>query len=152
MKPGMTEKQRGPLPVLPCGCANLRRAARAVTRLYDQELRRIGLEPTQYSILMALQIKGQATQGALGAVLALDSTSLTRMLALLTKRGWVVARTGPDRRQRLLRLTVAGRRKLREAGEPWRRAQEKLRGKLGEAVWNQMGQLLTEVTRAALEM
>jgi DNA-binding MarR family transcriptional regulator len=142
---------RKPLPVLPCGCANLRRAARAVTRMYDQELRRIGLEPTQYSILMALRIKGEATQGALGTALVLDSTSLTRMLGLLIQRGWVAARPGQDRRQRLLRLTAAGRRKLQEAGEPWGRAQQRLKAKLGEAVWNQMGQLLTEVARVAVE-
>jgi DNA-binding MarR family transcriptional regulator len=120
--------------------------------LYDQELRRIDLEPTQYSILMALRIKSEATQGALSAVLVLDSTSLTRMLGLLIKRGWVAARPGKDRRQRLLRLTASGRRKLKEAGGPWERAQERLKAKLGEAAWSQVGPLLTEVARAALEV
>ncbi|HZD40950.1 MAG TPA: hypothetical protein VE131_09530 [Terriglobales bacterium] len=42
------------LPVLPCACANLRRAARAVTRLYDQELRGTGLNVTQLTLLQAL--------------------------------------------------------------------------------------------------
>ena len=147
-----TTPERTPFPVLPCGCANLRRAARAVTRMYDRELRQIGLEPTQYTILMALEIKGEATQGELGAVLVLDSTSLTRMLGLLIKHGWVAAQTGKDRRQRLLHLTPAGRRKLQEADKPWERAQERLKTKLGEVAWNQMGQLLTEVAQAALDV
>ena len=34
------------LPALPCACSNLRRAARTVTQLYSQELRKAGLEPT----------------------------------------------------------------------------------------------------------
>jgi DNA-binding MarR family transcriptional regulator len=119
--------------------------------MYDQELRRIGLEPTQYSVLWALQIKQEATQGELGRVLALDSTSLTRMLRLLIQRGWVAARPGKDRRQRLLKLTASGQRKLEESGTYWGRAQARLKQRLGEAAWNQMNALLTEMTRAALE-
>jgi hypothetical protein len=36
------------MPELPCACANLRRAARAATRIYNQELLSIELELTQY--------------------------------------------------------------------------------------------------------
>jgi DNA-binding MarR family transcriptional regulator len=67
-------------PVLPCACANLRRAARAVTRMYNRELQPSGLELTQVTLLMALDRTGEITQGNLGKLLALDSTSLTRML------------------------------------------------------------------------
>ena len=137
--------------MLPCPCANLRRAARAVTKMFDQQLRAIGLEPTQYTLLMALDIKGETTQGELGRLLVLDSTTLTRMLELLMKRGWIAARPGADRRQRLLRLTAAGRRKLQQAHAPWERAQQHLKKALGEPAWTQMGTLLTEITRAAVE-
>jgi DNA-binding MarR family transcriptional regulator len=139
------------LPVLPCACANLRRAARAVTRLYDRELRKIGLEPTQYSLLMALNIKGETTQGELGTLLALDSTTLTRMLGLLIKRGWIAARQGEDRRQRLLQLTGSGQQKLEQAQPYWERAQEQLKLRLGEPSWSQMAGLLTEVAGASAE-
>ena len=119
--------------------------------MYDRELRAVGLEPTQYSLLMALDIKGETTQGELGALLALDTTTLTRVLALLVKRDWIAARPGNDRRQRLLRLTPSGRQKLKQARVHWERAQQHLKKNLGEPAWNQMGQLLTEVTRAAVE-
>ena len=137
------------LPVLPCACANLRRAARAVTRMYDRELRATGLEPTQYGLLMALNIKGETTQGELGRLLALDTTTLTRMLRPLTKRGWIAVRPGNDRRQRLLRLTAFGLLKLQQSQPHWERAQRKLHRGLGEPGWSQMGELLTEVTRAS---
>jgi hypothetical protein len=39
----MTTQAEGTLPVLACACANLRRTARAVTRMYNQELRATGL-------------------------------------------------------------------------------------------------------------
>ena len=137
------------LPVLPCACANLRRAARAVTRIYNRELRVSGLELTQFTLLMALNLTGETTQGDLGKLLALDTTSLTRMLRLLTKRGWIGAKAGDDRRQRLLRLTPSGRQKLRQSQPHWERAQRRLQRGLGERSWAQMGGLLAEVARAS---
>jgi len=118
--------------------------------MYDGELRETGLEPTQYSLLMALDIKGETSQGELGALLALDSTTLTRMLRPLMKSGWIAERPGMDRRQRLLRLTRRGRLKLKESQSLWERAQRKLQSRLGEPAWSQMGMLLTQITRASL--
>jgi len=145
----MTTRSDRTLPVLPCACANLRRSARAVTRLYNQELRTTGLELTQFTLLMALGITGESTQGNLGKLLALDTTSLTRMLRLLTKREWIRARRGDDRRQRLLRLTASGREKLEQSRPHWERAQRRLQRGLGEPSWTQMGGLLAEIARAS---
>ena len=145
----MTTRSDRTLPVLPCACANLRRSARAVTRLYNQELRTTGLELTQFTLLMALGITGESTQGNLGKLLALDTTSLTRMLRLLTKREWISARRGDDRRQRLLRLTASGREKLEQSRPHWERAQRRLQRGLGEPSWTQMGGLLAEIARAS---
>ena len=142
---------RRALPVLPCACANLRRAARAVTRVYNRELRPTGLELTQVTLLMALEMTGETTQGKLGKVLALDSTSLTRMLRLLIERRWISEKRGSDRRQRLLRLTPSGEEKLRKAWPYWERAQLRLRKGMGEQTWSQMGPLLAEVLRATKE-
>jgi DNA-binding MarR family transcriptional regulator len=146
----MTTQAEGTLRVLPCACANLRRTARAVTRMYNRELRPAGLELTQFTLLMALNLTGETAQGDLGKLLALDTTSLTRMLRLLTKRGWIGVKAGEDRRQRLLRLTPSGRQKLRQSLPHWERAQRRLRRGLGEASWSQMGGLLAEVTRASV--
>ena len=135
---------------LPCACANLRRAARAVTRLYNRQLQATGLEVTQYTLLMALDLKGEAPQGELGKLLALDTTTLTRMLAPLLKRGWIADRPGNDRRQRLLRLTAAGREKLHSSSPHWERAQARFRQRLGARAWRQMGVLLADVARASM--
>jgi len=137
------------LPLLPCACATLRRTARAVTKMYNQELRDTGLELTQFTLLMALNLTGEITQGNLGKLLALDTTSLTRMLRLLIKRGWIGVKAGEDRRQRLLRLTPSGQQKLDESQPDWERAQKRLRQSLGEASWTQIGILLADMARAA---
>src|SRR5215470_19554518 len=105
----MNAEFQGPLSRLPCACANLRRATRAVSRRYNRELRSAGLEITQYNLLMALNLAGETSQGELGWRLAMDSTTLTRMLELLRKRAWIRVKQGDDRRRRLVSLTPAGR-------------------------------------------
>lgn len=133
---------------LPCACANLRRAARAVTHLYDQELRPTGLEPTQFTLLMTLNATGEVTQGKLGQRLILDSTTLTRSLAPLRARGWISSRRGQDRRERLWKLTTAGRRVLERAQPYWEQAQRRLRKALGQDEWSSLQEVLVRVTRA----
>ncbi|HXY08010.1 MAG TPA: MarR family transcriptional regulator [Terriglobales bacterium] len=117
--------------------------------MYNQELRDTGLELTQFTLLMALNLTGEITQGNLGKLLALDTTSLTRMLRLLTKQGWIGVKTGDDRRERLLRLTPSGQQKLDESRPDWERAQKRLRRGLGEAGWTEIGVLLADMARAA---
>ena len=145
----MPKKSQPSLPELPCACANLRRAARAATRIYNEELRSSDLELTQFTLLMTLDITGETTQKGLGHLLALDSTTLTRTLSVLVERGWIGTNPGQDRREKLLTLTPAGRRKLQQAQPNWARAQKKLRTSLGERTWRQLGQLLANITNAA---
>jgi hypothetical protein len=71
----------------PCLCAALRQAARAVTRVYDAELRGTGLRSTRHSLLRLLDRVGEARQGDPGATASLDETTLTRNLRPLRKCG-----------------------------------------------------------------
>src|SRR2546426_1305764 len=100
---------------LPCACQNLRRATRIVTRIYDQELRKAGLEITQFGLLTALATAGETNQKRLSAGFAMDSTTLTRTLGVLRKQGWVRVKRGNDKRERLFSLTMAGKRAMAEA-------------------------------------
>src|SRR5437667_12246390 len=95
------KQNRLTLSALPCACANLRRAARSVTRLYNRELHSDGIEITRFTSMMALKHVGEISQGALVEIRALDSSSLTRMLKLRNDHGWVQAKADDDRRFRL---------------------------------------------------
>src|SRR5258708_2179500 len=101
---------------LPCACQNLRRLTRILTRIYDQELRKAGLEVTQFGVLTALSQTGETNQKRLSAGLAMDSTTLTRTLALIRKQGWVRVRRGEDRRERLVGLTPGGKAQVGGGG------------------------------------
>jgi len=135
---------------LPCACQNLRRLTRVITRLYDQELRKAGLEVTQFGLLTALATTGEANQKRLSAGFAMDSTTLTRTLGLLHKQGWVQVRQGKDRRERLLSLTRAGKRQMAKAQPYWESAEQKLRQELGDAGWKQMKETISRMTAAAM--
>ena len=136
---------------LPCACQNLRRLSRVVTRIYDQELRRAGLEITQYGLLTALAKVGEANQKRLSAGFAMDSTTLTRTLGLLRNQGWVRARHGKDRRERLFSLTSAGRQQLAMAQPYWEQAERRLRDELGDAGWKYMKETVLPMTEAAMQ-
>jgi DNA-binding MarR family transcriptional regulator len=133
----------------PCLCNALRQATRAVSRLYDEELRGAGLRSTQYSLLRCLSIAGEVRQRDLGELTSLDETTLTRNLRPLTDAGWVAIRPGEDRREKLVRLTDAGAAKLREARPAWERAQERLRSRLPKETWSNLLELLPELTQLA---
>jgi DNA-binding MarR family transcriptional regulator len=100
---------------------------------------------------MALDLTGETSQGKLGELLALDSTTLTRMLELLKKRGWVRSKEGDDRRVRIFRLTTAGREKLQQSMRHWKRAQDRLQTALGEKVMGQLGGLLAEIAAISVD-
>jgi DNA-binding MarR family transcriptional regulator len=135
---------------LPCACQNLRRLSRVVTRIYDHELRRADLEITQFGLLTALAAVGEANQKRLSAGFAMDSTTLTRTLGLLRKQGWVHARRGKDRRERLFSLTEAGQRQMTTAQPHWERAERRLRKELGDVGWKNMKQTVSRMTEAGV--
>ena len=66
-----------------------RRAARALSRTYDQALAGVGLKNTQFSVLYALSRTGPAPIGTLAEALVMERTTLTRNLRPLEREGWV---------------------------------------------------------------
>jgi DNA-binding MarR family transcriptional regulator len=139
------------VPTLPCLCANIRRVSRAITQRYDEALRAVGLTITQYTILQALSLAGEITQGRLGEILAMDSTTLTRTLGVMDRQGWVAKVHGTDRRERRLRLTRAGRSELRRAVPCWEKSQGALRSQLGQERWDNVMKLMNDTASLIAE-
>jgi DNA-binding MarR family transcriptional regulator len=133
----------------PCLCDALRQTARAVSRLYDREMRRHGLRTGQYALLAHVHLVGQIRQRDLGARISTDETTLTRNLSPLIEAGWVGVQSGKDRREKILSLTRAGQAKLRQARPAWERAQNRLRSQLPERAWNQLLVTLPALARIA---
>jgi DNA-binding MarR family transcriptional regulator len=135
---------------LPCACQNLRRATRIVTRIYDQELQKAGLEITQFGLLTALSITGEVNQRRLSEGFVMDSTTLTRTLDRMRNKGWIVVKQGRDRREHRFSLTAAGRRQLAKAKRHWDAAESRLRNELGETGWRDMNETVSLVTKGGI--
>ena len=136
----------------PCLCNALRRASRAVTRLYDDELRTVGLRTTQFSMLAYLNRTGEVKQGDIGDLMLLEQTTVTRNLRPLLSSGWLEIRPGTDRRQRFVAITHSGKEKLREAAPAWISAQKKMKALLSEQTWQDLLTVLPNVAQAATEV
>ncbi|HEV3162595.1 MAG TPA: MarR family winged helix-turn-helix transcriptional regulator [Isosphaeraceae bacterium] len=130
-----------------CICHALRQAARGVSRIYDDELRCIGLRTTQYSLLQWLRRSGEVRQRDLAEVTLHDETTLTRSLRPLVDARWVAVRTGEDRREKWLKITAAGLAKLEEARPAWERAQARMQARLPEGAWRGLMASLQEIAR-----
>jgi DNA-binding MarR family transcriptional regulator len=108
-------------------------ASRVVTRLYDRHFAGSGIEPTQFTLLVAIRLAEPVSVVQLANLLGLDRTTLTRNLRLLQQSALVRTDHAADARKRLLSLTEKGRQSLRNSLPRWKRAQEAALACLGNA-------------------
>jgi DNA-binding MarR family transcriptional regulator len=133
-----------------CACFNIRKAARAITSLYDAVLRPTGLRSTQANLLMGIAWAGTPTISRLAEAMVMDRTTLARDLKPIADQGLVRVTPGGDRRTRQVQLTDAGREKLREIIPLWERAQAKIITEgLGHERWGRLYDDLRDVVRLA---
>ncbi len=132
-----------------CACLALRKAARTVTQIYDEALRPVGLRSTQYTLLTALAIAGDAPLAAIGAHLGMDRTTLSRNLRPLQRAGLVMRAVGePDARRLAVYLTPKGAALIRKALPRWRAAQKKVLEVLGSDAWGRVAHTLERLAPA----
>jgi DNA-binding MarR family transcriptional regulator len=130
-----------------CTCGRLRRAARALTQLYDDLMTPSGLRVTQFSLLRMLASHGTARMSELARVLLLDRTALSRTLDPLVERGFVAIVPGRDARTREVSLTRDGARAIRGAEPYWKRAQAQVAARIGAADLKALIATLAEVEK-----
>jgi DNA-binding MarR family transcriptional regulator len=116
---------------LPCYCATLRQATRALTNLYDKHLNAAGVKSTQFSIMQALDYMGQARNRDLEGALTIDQTTLTRNLAILAREGLIAVLDRPSGREKSWGLTASGAELMTKAKPLWEKAQAEIRSRLG---------------------
>jgi len=150
----MSQRHHHPTPAdaaRDCACFNLRKAARAVTQMYEAALAPTGIHATQFSVLVALALADGAPLSRVADALVMDRTTLTRNLRPLARRGWVRIKAGEDRRERNLSLTRSARAALDRALPLWQQAQARLRERLGDARWERLLADLPSVVTTAQE-
>jgi len=128
-----------------CVCGRLRRAARALTQLYDDAMAPCGLRVTQFSLVRTLLREGPTRITDLANLVLLDRTALSRTLEPLVADGYVRITAGRDARTREVELTRAGRAAYARALPYWQEAQKVVERKLGEPRIDALVELLGSV-------
>ncbi len=134
-----------------CACFNVRRAARAITQLYDRVLAPSGLRATQMTLLVALARAGGIPFTRLAGVLGMDRTTLTRNVAPLERDGLLTMRPGPDRRVKLVAITDKGRTALAGAIPLWEGAQRRITEGVGPGRWGTIRREIQQLAALAGE-
>jgi DNA-binding MarR family transcriptional regulator len=134
---------------LPCACTALRKASRAVGRLYDASLAPTGLNANQLAILRALGRGGPTPLSRLADAMVMDRTSLYRALRPMTADGWVAITDAPTGRTKVVALTDDGRAVMDGAAGRWEAAQSAFVGALGADEWRALHAILGGVIATA---
>ncbi|ABY97188.1 TPA: MarR family winged helix-turn-helix transcriptional regulator [Pseudomonas putida] len=128
-----------------CICTHLRRAARGVSRHYDEALSGFGVNVAQFSLLRHLQRLDRPSITTLAEAMGLERSTLGRNLRVLEAEGLVALADGDDQRNRVVLLTEAGTQLLRAAYPAWEQAQIKLVERLGEGPRDELVRLLDQL-------
>jgi len=120
-----------------CTCQKLRKAARIITRRYDEALKPTGIKGTQFTMLTTISIvDGDATLTDLADYMGMERTTLIRNLKPLERDGLISISAEGFRRARSAEITEKGEETLKKALPIWSSTQQILKDELGEENWN----------------
>lgn len=128
-----------------CNCNNLRRAAQAITKIYDRKLAPSGLTINQYLLLDNILVLSPVSVSDLALYARLDRTTLVRNLKLLEQRGLIIDVSPEGARRRQLQLSAIGKEKRSRAEKLWREAQLFMNEHIGIDKLQQLTELLFEI-------
>ena len=134
-----------------CNCLALRQAARRVSQFYEAHLAPLGLKSSQYSILARLDRLGPMTINELAEALVMDRTTTGRAIRPLERDGLVRIGAAEDGRKRVIGLTAGGRKRVTEARDAWRQAQEQFEKAIGPEAAKSLRAAMTDVVKSIPE-
>jgi DNA-binding MarR family transcriptional regulator len=111
-----------------------RKLARAVTRLYNDRLRPLGLNIAEMNLMAAIAAESSVQPAKLGRAMELEKSTLSRNSSRLVDRGWVEIRDHPHGSGVLLALTGPGKEMLLHALPAWTEAQEQAQSLVAETL------------------
>ncbi|SDO24816.1 DNA-binding transcriptional regulator, MarR family [Paenibacillus sp. yr247] len=136
-----------------CNCAQLRRAARNITRFYDACLSESGLRVTQYSILGHLKHRGPKTMMEIAEMMTMDRATIGHNLRPLERDGLITIQVSEaDRRARIVSITDEGLKRVKQGRAGWDRAQAEFERQFGAQNAASMRQMMDEVASISFEI
>ena len=135
-----------------CTCSELRKAARAITLLYDNAFKSTGLLSTQFNVLQAIYEIDSIRITDLANKLGMDRTTLTRNLSVLERHGFIEISQGKDHRTRIVTATQKGQVAVSKTILMWSEIQCKVKQKLGENSWRELMHNLGQLVKVTEQL
>lgn len=115
-----------------CHCITMRRASNAITDFYDKALEEIGISTSQFSLLVNLSRLEEASTSELAEYVNLERSTLVRNLKPLIEKGFIIDLAKENARNHRYTLSTEGQELLQKGLPLWEKAQQEIRGYLGE--------------------
>lgn len=132
-----------------CVAANIGKAHRIVSRIYEDAFREIGVSAPQFSVLVSLMVGPGSSAGELAEALSADPSTVSRNTELLIQRGLIRMEPGSDRRVRTYYLTDAGQQAVSDGVPRWKAAQRSALHRIGRSRWRFVRRALRSLHPAA---
>ncbi len=105
----------------------IRRAQQISTALFTDECAAFDLTAVQYAALCAIESNPDVDATRLSSLIAFDRSTIGDVVERMEAKRWITRKpSSQDRRVKLLRLSAAGAKLLRQVGPAVRRVQERL--------------------------
>ena len=115
-----------------CIAARLRVMDRAISSIYNQAIRPYGLKITQMNIIVVVSAYGPMEVKPLCRVLNMDSSTMSRALTLIEKKGWLKSQPSGQGKNLIVSSTNEGFNLLQHVYPDWKKAQKKAEDLLGK--------------------
>ena len=114
-----------------CIAVRTRVLSRAISQLYDEALRPLGIKVSQLNVLIVVAKLEPASPGEVAGRLNMEKSTLSRNVERMRTRGWIEVSEAPAGRGQVLVVGQAGRRLIEDAWPHWRQAQQRAEALLG---------------------
>jgi len=115
-----------------CLAYGSRRAARAVTNVFNARMAPLELNVAQFGLLAAVAKMPGSTLSAIGEAMLLDESTMARNFTVLERRGLVESEGGRGRGGKHVSLTAEGETLFANAARVWKRTNQKLAAEMNE--------------------
>jgi len=106
-----------------CVATRVRLINRAISSLFDDALREHGIKISQVNLLVIIYKLGDAKSSDVCNIMKMDSSTLSRNMERMKKKGWLDTKSQDGVRAHTLSLTEAGEELLEKVYPSWKAAQ-----------------------------
>ena len=135
-----------------CALFDLQRASRVVSSFYNRKLRGCGITIAQFTLLRSIEALQPVGMARVAKAMAMDRSSVTRVIEPLAARGFLTSSGGDDRRVRNLELIAKGSTAVRRAKPGWEAPQRQLLDTLGSREWLSLRKALRATIRRVRDL